>query len=443
MQLLEWLTLEQVVDDELVQASEEGKEVGLFQQELNRIKMLPEEQCTVELQNVYHEMTNAKIRTDYPYSEPTELMKIRSERNRLVVPEKNGTNLSRQELLDRIFGAWLGRCAGCLLGKPVEGMMSEQIAALLTWKKAVPLNFYIAQKGGLPPDFLMDEEQVKRYQTGTFENVNQMLRDDDIDYTLIGLAILEKFGRDFTATDIGATWLQTMPLLMTYTAERVAYRNFANGLTPPETSRVLNPYREWIGAQIRGDIWGYVNPGNPELAAEYAFRDGILSHQKNGVYGEMFISALIAAAFDAKDLRSAILTGLGEIPGRSRLAEVIRQVMEWSDRDRDWKTTLNRILNCYKSYNWFHTIPNAAIVVMALLYGNGDFEKTITIAVLAGLDTDCNGATAGSIVGTYLGAANLPSKWIAPLNDRVATAVVGMTEIAISELAERTLALTD
>ncbi|HBE76817.1 MAG TPA: ADP-ribosylglycohydrolase family protein [Firmicutes bacterium] len=444
MELLEWLTLEQVVNDELIQAAEEGKDVSRFKLKLEQINSLPEAQRRVELQNLNNEMMKAKVRPDYPYVEPTELTEIRraraQERRDSILCGRNQPKLSRRQLFDRIYGAWLGRCSGCLLGKPVEGMMSDQIAALLKWKKAVPLNFYIAQEGGLPPGFLMDDEQVKRYQTGTFENVNQMLRDDDIDYTMISLMIMEKYGRDFTTADIGATWLQTIPLLMTYTAERVAYRNFANGLVPPESGRILNPYREWIGAQIRGDLWGYINPGNPELAAEYAFRDATLSHYKNGVYGEMFISALIAAAIEAKDLHSAVLIALGEIPDKSRLAETIRQVMEWSEQDQNWETTFERIIDRYQGYNWFHTIPNAAIVVMALLYGNGDFEKSITIAVLAGLDTDCNGATVGSIVGAYLGAARLPSKWIDPLNDRVATAVVGMTDTAISELAERTLA---
>jgi ADP-ribosylglycohydrolase len=444
MELLEWLTLEQVVNDELIQAAEEGKDVSQFKPKLEQINKLPEAQRGVKLQSLNNEMMKAKLRPDYPYVEPTELTEIRRARAQgrrdSMLCGRNQSKLSRRQLFDRIYGAWLGRCSGCLLGKPVEGMMSDQIAALLEWKKAVPLNFYIAQKGGLPPGFPMDDEQVKRYQSGTFENVNQMLRDDDIDYTMISLMILEKYGRDFTAADIGATWLQTIPLLMTYTAERVAYRNFANGLVPPESGRVLNPYREWIGAQIRGDLWGYINPGNPELAAEYAFRDGTLSHYKNGVYGEMFISALISAAIEAEDLHSALLIALGEIPDKSRLAETIRQVIEWSEQDQNWKTTFKRIIDRYHVYNWFHTIPNAAIVVMALLYGNGDFEKSITIAVLAGLDTDCNGATVGSIVGAYLGAAQLPSKWIDPLNDKVATAVVGMTDTAISELAERTLA---
>lgn len=445
MQLLEWLSLEQVVRDEFIQAREEGKLVDSLEEEWKRVLELPDDARMQELRQLYDRIARAPIRSDYPYVEPTDLDEIRTER-RVVSSQLTGhhsVSLSREQLFDKVYGAWLGRCAGCLLGKPVEGMTRNKIASLLKWKGDLPLSFYISRKGGLPPGFEMDSEEVKRYETGVFENVKQMLRDDDIDYTLIGLHVLEQYGHSFTSMDIGATWLQCMPLLMTYTAERVAYKNLANGLRPPETAIVYNPYREWIGAQIRGDMWGYVNPGNPKQAAEFAFRDATVSHQKNGVYSEMFVSATIAAAFCVDDVRSAIEYGLGEIPSRSRLAEAICNVVHWCEIDTDWETTLDRIMAHYGHYNWFHTIPNAAIVVMALLHGRGDFEMTITTAVMAGLDTDCNGATAGSILGAYLGASRLPSKWIKPLNDRISTAVVGMSDTQIRNLAERTLAIID
>lgn len=439
MELMEWLSFEQVVYDEFIQAREEGKEIDGLEAELTALKNQKGDDYSGKLRDLYERVTHAKIRADFPYIEPILWDDIEKERPRLSSP-KMKRNLGREELLDRIYGAWLGRCAGCLLGKPVEGMSHDQIQAILEWKHNSPLNFYIAQKGGLPPDLVLDPEQEKRYLTGTFENVHQMLRDDDIDYTLIGLHILENYGLGFTSSDVGVTWLQTMPLLMTYTAERVAYRNFANRISPPASGYTMNPYREWIGAQIRADIWGYINPGRPEAAAELAFRDAVLSHSKNGVYGELFFAAAIATAFAVNDISWVIQGGLSVIPAHSRFSEAVRRVMEWSHADGDWQVTLRRIFEYYGNYNWFHTIPNAAIIIMALLYGGGDFERTITIAVSSGLDTDCNGATAGSIIGAYLGASRLPSKWIEPLNDRVSTAVVGMSDSSIHQLAERTIA---
>jgi ADP-ribosylglycohydrolase len=238
--------------------------------------------------------------------------------------------------------------------------------------------------------------------------------------------------------NVGEAWLRLLPYLQVYTAERAAYRNLVNGLEPPETATYMNPYREWIGAQIRADMWGYVAPGNPELAAELAYRDANLSHVKNGIYGEMFVSAMISAAFATDDVEEIIKTGLAAIPKRSRLAEAINDVMGWSREYADWRGTWSKIIEKYGCYHFVHTINNAAIVAMGLLYGKGDYERSITISVMGGLDTDCNGATVGSILGVILGAKNLPEKWIKPLNNTVESYVVGYNNSRISNLAKRT-----
>lgn len=272
-------------------------------------------------------------------------------------------------------------------------------------------------------------------------HVDGMARDDDIDYTILGLHVLERFGGDFSTADVGRTWLETLPYHQTYTAERVAYRNLVNGLEPPATATYRNPYREWIGAQIRGDIWGYVNPGDPDRAATMAYTDAALSHTKNGVYGEQFAAGMIAAALATDDLEQIIDWGLAVTPARCRLAEGIAEVRAWHRVEPAWEGCRARIEERYGSYNWVHTIPNALVVVMALLYGRRQFEETVCIAVAAGWDADCNGATAGSILGATLGAAQLPSKWVAPLHDRLRSSVVGFDGAAISDLALRTVGM--
>ncbi len=120
-----------------------------------------------------------------------------------------------------------------------------------------------------------------------------------------------------------------MPFGLTYTAEKVAYRNFTLGIWPPHSALFRNPFREWIGAQIRADIFGYVMPGQPEKAAELAFRDASISHDKNGIYGEMFVAAMIAAAFGASNAESIVNAGLNEIPEESRLAAAVRATQLW------------------------------------------------------------------------------------------------------------------
>lgn len=167
--------------------------------------------------------------------------------------------------------------------------------------------------------------------------------------------------------DVGETWLHLLPYLQVYTAERAAYRNLVNGLQPPETATYVNPYREWISAQIRADVWGYVTPGNPELAAELAYRDASLSHVKNGIYGGMFVSAMISTTFATNNIEEVIEVGLAAIPKESRLAEAIKDVITWSKQFNDWRDTWNKINEKYGRCHFVHTINNAALVVTGLL----------------------------------------------------------------------------
>jgi ADP-ribosylglycohydrolase len=271
-------------------------------------------------------------------------------------------------------------------------------------------------------------------------HIEGMARDDDLDYTILGLHILEEHGLDFATEHVAAEWMTHLPYELVYTAERVAYHNLVNGLSAPHAALYRNPYREWIGAQIRADAWGYVSPGWPEWAAELAFRDAALSHVKNGIYGEMWVAAMLAAAFVVHDIREVITIGLSEIPANSRLAEAVHQMMSWREECVTWEEAWERVTKAHGNYFWVHTINNACLVVLGLLYCGGDFEKAISIAVMGGWDTDCNGATVGSIMGALLGAHALPQKWVAPLEDRLKSIVTGFTECAISDLTRRTLA---
>jgi ADP-ribosylglycohydrolase len=280
-----------------------------------------------------------------------------------------------------------------------------------------------------------------------------MVRDDDMDYSLIALHLLEQYGPDFTTTNVGHVWQTKLPYLLVYTAERVAYRNLVDGLAPPETATYRNPYREWIGAQIRADLWGWASPGAPERAAELAYRDAALSHVKNGIYGEMFFAAAIAAAFASDSVAEALAVGLTEIPANCRFAEAIRNTMRWVGEDGDPERTTDRIHEAYGHYHRVHTINNAALTVMGLLYAHrtadgqqaasGDpesFEPAVCLTVMGGWDTDCTGATAGSLAGAFIGAKALPPKWVGDFHDKLESIVIGMTDNRFTDLAGRTLA---
>jgi ADP-ribosylglycohydrolase len=167
---------------------------------------------------------------------------------------------------------------------------------------------------------------------------------------------------------------------------------------------------------------------------------------KNGIYGEMYIAAMIAAAAVTNDMHTVIETGLAYIPAKSRLTEEIRYIVGLYDGGMgalDIIEEIHKKYNEHSAHDWCSTIANAMIVTMALLCGEGDFGRSICLAVQSAFDTDCNGATVGSILGMALGAKALPEKWTGPLNDRLASSVDGFHLVQLSEMAKRTVALIE
>ena len=380
---------------------------------------------------------DAPTASDWPYDEPSSREAIAATLSR--PPGQAPLALSGEALRDRLLAAWSGRVAGCILGKPIEGWGRAAIRTYLEAHGAYPLTAY------LPPPRTPEEAGalVACWTESTAGNIAFAARDDDIDYTILGVHILEEHGFDFGPGHVAAEWLDHFPFTQVYTAERAAYRNLVHGMQPPETAIHDNPYREWIGAQIRADAWGYVSPGRPDLAAALAFQDASLSHTANGIYGAMWAAALIAASFAAPDLPAALGVSLAYVPPRSRLAEALRHVIELHASGLDWETARDGIEKAYGHYGFVHTINNAALVAAALLWGEEDFTKVIGLAVQGGWDTDCNGATAGSAFGARYGTAGIPERWVAPLNDHLRSALFGFDNSKISELAERTAVLAE
>jgi ADP-ribosylglycohydrolase len=345
-------------------------------------------------------------------------------------------------LADRILGGWLGRIAGNMLGKPVEQgevWTRDRIDRYLREADALPLTDYLPEPVSETDTLAMRPE----WRMCVRGRIHGSCRDDDVDYAILGLRLLERHGFGFSTEQVGDLWLLSLPYLQTFTAERAAYRNLANGLKPPLTATYDNPYQEWIGALIRADIHGWTSPGAPRRAASLARRDAVLSHTGNGVYGAMWAAALIAAAFTAPTVRDALDEALAVIPGGSRLARTVRRVATLHESGLSWEETLGTLAEETAGMNWIHTVPNAAVITAGLLYGDGDFTRTIALTVRGGLDTDSNGATAGSVAGVLTGARRIPAQWTDPLEDTVRSAVFGFGGVRISELAERTLRLAE
>jgi hypothetical protein len=444
--------LRQLLTDELRQRAEEGCDVSAF---APRLATAPDDPRA--LLALYEELAALSPRSDFPYTEPSDLADIQAARSSdqplagAALPDVDAA------CADRIRGGWLGRCAGLMLGKPFEcppfgdepGAMRRYLEVagtypLSNYATADPVALAAVGRKHLPSPACQRDQ------------VTHVVADDDIHYTLMGLEVLEQHGAAFTTADVAHWWTHRLPAAMLFTAEEAAYRNLMllgaqfdpHHLTPADWARVrtwLNPYREWIGAQIRADGWALACPGDVVRAAEFAWRDASLSHVKNGLYGAMCCAAMIAAAAVCDDPLTIVRAGLAQLPAQSRLAEAIRQTIahcESLERDpRRFEEAVDWLWQTFGCYHAIHTINNAAAVVAALLLGGRDYEKVISIAVMCGWDTDCNGATAGCICGTMLGARCLPAKWIAPLNDTLRADILGFSPVAISVCADRHVAV--
>ena len=343
-------------------------------------------------------------------------------------------------LPDRILGGWLGRIAGCNLGKPIEDgdhWTPEHIRAYLELADAYPLRDYIPLLEPMPAGFQLRD----CWPDTTRGRVHGSARDDDIDYSILALWLLEQHGLGLQPDHLAAAMLAFLPYSRVFTAERTAMVNLLHSVPIDDVADVRNPYREWIGALIRADVYGWALPGRPRQALRLVYADASLTHRANGVYGALWAAALVSAATVADSVRSALDVSLTCVPARSRLAEALSWVVASYESGCSWDETLPLIRARYGHYGWVHTVNNGCLITAGLLWGEGDYAATVGLTVQGGWDTDSNGATAGSVVGTVLGAERLPAQFVEPLRDRTRSAVFGHDQSKISDLAGRTLQL--
>jgi ADP-ribosylglycohydrolase len=369
--------------------------------------------------------------------EPVEFNAIRASWS----PPPKLPSVSPTALADRIRGAWVGRAVGCLLGKPVEGLSRAAMREILEATGRWPLADWFTSVG-LPEAVAAHHPWNRASRTTSLaENIDGMPEDDDLNYTMLALVLMEERGRAFTTDDVADRWLKDLPGLRVFTAERAVYRNLLDAIDPADAARIRNPYREWIGAQIRTDLYGWVCPGDPHAAAELAWRDARLSHVRNGVYGAMFVAAMAAAACVSPDVGAVVAAGLSVVPPRSRLARSVALGLDLARRGVPHEEAIDQLYAAHEGLHWVHVLNNAAVVALALVESGGDFSRAITAAVSPGWDTDSNGATVGGILGALTGAAKLPDRWTRPLKGRIASCLRGFDGATFDGLASRTLAL--
>ncbi len=341
----------------------------------------------------------------------------------------------------RVRSAWEGRISGCQLGKPAEGLSvmegRDALAAYLEKAQALPLRDYIPFLDGTLVEFVG--------RSSCKGHLHRSEPDDDINYTVLALWMLERKGLDLTTADVARAWLLMLPAGVTFTAERAAYRTllerahefFAFGAEPgfDLSACAQNDCSEWIGAQIRADLYGWVCPGRPELAANLARRDAALSHTGEGVHGAAFVAALAAAIPASSSFADAVDIALAQVPRDSAVAEAVsfaRGLVGQHD-------AIDRLHDQYRDLPPVHTVNNLALVVWGLLSGADDFSAAIGDVVAAGWDTDCNGATVGGLWG--LSGKPIPDHWTKPWQGRVAVTLAGHGELALDDLVDRTVAV--
>lgn len=422
------------------QSYEEGKDIEKYRELFEATAGMADGKYKDRIADTLFDIVSqAPQRENFLYYEPSGIEAIRAGRSsypaELSMPDK-------EQLRDKITGAWYGRICGCLMGKPVEGIKRAELHKILERTNNYPMTRYICREECTP-----EVAQGVKWNIGERafpQNFGKMPCDDDTNYMIMGYRILECFGKDFTGENVAQMWVSSQVKEAYCTAERVAFRNFVNGYLPPESAEYKNPYREWIGAQIRGDFYGYINPCNPGLAADMAYRDASISHVKNGIYGEMWVSAMISAAFGCDDCEKIIRRAMAEIPSTSRLYEAISGVLDAFNsgmREEEFFRDFHRRWNEESLHEWCHTISNAEIVAACLLYGRKNYGRSVGMAVEQGFDTDCNGATVGSVLGVVLGMSRLPRDFTDFVCDTLCSDMVGFNSVSITEMADKTILL--
>lgn len=336
-----------------------------------------------------------------------------------------------EEYKNKVRGCWLGKNIGGTLGAPFES------------KRGVfDVTYY------------------------THDLTKGVLPNDDLDLQLVWLNAAERYGTEVDAKILASYW-QTF-IVAHWLEYGAGKNNMRMGMIPPISGWYHNDFKDSNGAYIRTEIWACLMPGNPQMAAKYAYEDSITDHSTEGVYGAVFCAAIESAAFVEQDIFKLIDIGLSYIPEESGVARAIQTVLDCYKNGEDFKVCRKKIMNlvptCFGTFIGYEDRPveedvpfgiegydapaNVAFAVLGLVYGEGDFDRTICLAVNCGEDTDCTAATAGALYGIMYGDSYFDKKWTDPIGDEIKTLSVDITDehavripATITELTERVVRL--
>jgi len=379
-------------------------------------------------------------REDWAYVEPEDIEGIRAECD----PQRCTGPLDGADAVDqseRVRAGFLSSVCGCVLGKPVEVQPSlaelrDALSATGDW----PLDDYIPMAA---------LEKLGRHHPQslgcTRERLCAVVPDDDLNYSILGMLVLEEHGRGFTREHVADCWRRMLPVGWTFGPERKTLAQIAvSDCCWPRDSHPLVRFLlvgdTYCGAQIRADAYGYAAAGRPELAADLAWRDAGLNHVGTGLYATLWTAAAIATACVVRDPVEVFRTATRYIPQRSRFAEAIRKCIELVEASADWLAGYERIHAAFGEYGHCRVLQESGTMINAVAFAENT-GQAICRQVMQGNDTDSYGATCGSLAGCLFGPDGLEDRWLAPLNDTIYTTLAEFHEQRLSAVADRMAAL--
>ena len=448
-------TLRERLHGVVLNKGEQGYDIEGLQDELDN---LPDSYD--EFVKFTKNLLNLKIRKDWSYVEPSSINDILNEMDPSR-PKGQITEIDYEDSSKRVEAAFIASLCGCILGKPLEQKFTgHEIRKALEEINEWPMSDYISKdiENVLPKVHTSFPETAREF-------INYVAPDDDINYTIMGMLILEKFGADFTHENMKELWIKHLPIGTTFGPEntkllksgielkidgrdRSAFLakgpNGSENILPTDKPEdlidvfndILNPGDELCGAAIRADAYGYAYPGNPGMASELAYRDASFTHNRTGVYGTMFIAAAISCAQIMEDRDEIIETALKFVPQKSRFYEIVSVCFKDVKDSDSWEEAYDKISDKYGEYGHCRIYQEIGMLINTLKFAK-DVGHGICIQVSQGADTDSFGATSGSILGAYFGPGYLDDKWIKPFNDDIHTGLAWFFERSVSKLAKR------
>jgi len=294
-------------------------------------------------------------------------------------------------LRDKVRGGWAGQMIGVSYGAPTEFRYLETLipqADLPEW---------------------------------TPEMVRGALNQDDLYVEMTFAQVLDEVGLDATADDFGAMFREADYRL--WHANLSARRALRRGVPATESGTPkYNAHANDIDFQIEADFIGLMTPGMPNAGVELCWRAGQVMNYGDGIYGGMFVTGMYSAAFFETDVRAVVEAGLATLPAESPYAMVISDVLAWhQEHPDDWEAVWQLIedkwndrepcpAGAMRAFN-IDAKLNGAYIALGLLYGEGDFDRTLEVSTRAGQDSDCNPSNALGVLGVMFGYEVLPADW--------------------------------